>query len=222
MTPKMYNNFKQNGESMMKRIVSFLIFALCFSTGYAGYAGYSDGFITAGEYEYGVDWLSGLLVVNGGGADRIEVLNSALLEVRSTSIPINENWYVGGILDIAIKNNSHLDYYGGQTQELTVRGNATANLYGGRIDYITNAQFVTIPHVNIYCQPGWLWILDGTQKKVGITGLWEDNSTFNIHFTSNGEYFGADPVWENINVIIPEPASMLLLGLGGLLIRRKK
>ncbi len=47
----------------MKRIITLLLFALCLPMAYAGY---TDGLISAGEYEYGVDWLSGLLVVNGG------------------------------------------------------------------------------------------------------------------------------------------------------------
>jgi len=202
----------------MRRIIPCFFLMIVFAPSL--FAGYSDGFITSGEYEYGVDWTSGSLVVNGGGADVIEILNTAHLEVLSTSTPLGLD--VGGIQYIDIKNNSHLDYYGGQTLEVTLRGNATADIYGGRIDYISSFQYVLPRHVNIYCQPGWSWILDGTQKKVGITGLWEDNSAFNIHFTANGEYFGADPVWENINVITPEPATFLLIGLGGLLIRRKK
>jgi hypothetical protein len=49
---------------MMKRMILLLLFVCCLSITQAGY---DDGLISAGEYEYGVNWLSGTLVVNGGG-----------------------------------------------------------------------------------------------------------------------------------------------------------
>jgi hypothetical protein len=207
---------------MMKMITGSLVVLLIFSP--LVYAGYSDGLISAGEYESGVEWFSGTLVVNGGGADEIWARNSSRLKVLSTSSPLGLE--VGGLMDIKMDNFSYLEYSGGLTQELWMYKNAIANLYGGRIDGISSVQYTVTtgadPHINIYCQEGWSWILDGTQKKVGITGLWLDNTTFNIHFTANGESHGYDPVWTNINVITPEPATLFLLGIGGLLIRRKK
>jgi hypothetical protein len=131
---------------------------------------------------------------------------------------------VGGILDIALTNTSHMDYYGGVTQELSLFKNATAYLYGGRIDYISSHQLVQWlngepfgQHIIIDCQLGWSWILNN-QQKVGITGIWRDGSAFNIRFLNDADY---DPVWENVN-IIPEPATFLLIGLGGLWIRRNR
>jgi hypothetical protein len=53
-----------------------------------------------------------------------------------------------------------------------------------------------------------------------LTGLWVDDSAFSIQLVDQTGY---DPVIDNIAfTVIPEPATLLLFGLGGLLLRRKK
>jgi hypothetical protein len=54
----------------------------------------------------------------------------------------------------------------------------------------------------------------------GITGLWKNGTPFSIQFLDQTAS-GYDPVWKNINVI-PEPITLFLFGLGGLLLRQKK
>lgn len=206
---------------MKTKIISFL-FLVCFALTSAGY---EEGLIGPGEYEGTVDWESGLLVVAGGGADRINIQKYAQIEVIYTT-PFVAGY--GGIWDLVLYGNSHLYYHGGQTEELTIRNNATANLYGGRIDAITSFQNVfwmydepTGQHINLYCQPGWSWLTDGAQNKVGITGLWMDNTPFTIQFQDRTS-LGFDPVWANINVIIPEPLTLLFLAAGGILLPKRQ
>jgi len=201
----------------MKRILRLLIFA-CISVSTA-LAGYSDGYITAGEYEGHVRWTNSNqpLIVDGGGASALEMRNYSQLEVRSTSTPLG--LLVGGIQYIGLKNNSHLDYYSGETFNLILYDNATADLYGGRIDIISNYQYqyTETKHVNIYALPGWSWISNDPLD--GIQGQWWDGSQFRIEF-DNDTLWGSDPVWMNINVIVPEPATLLLMTLGCFLIRK--
>lgn len=144
--------------------------------------------------------------------------------MRYTSTPITNN---SGIWDIYVADYSQLLYLGGATEEITIADWATAVLKGGRIDAITSMQYVGWlggrfwgdPHVSIYCQPGWSWISSGSNK-VGITGLWRDNTPFSIQLINDPDY---PPTWMNINVVeIPEPASLALVAFSGLLIRRKK
>ena len=198
-----------------------MLFACCLCPVYAGY---DDGLISAGEYEWGVEVFGGTLVVDGGGAYRIEARNFSKVEVWSTSTPLGTG--VGGIMDLMLTNTSRLDYYGGETQELTVKRDAIAHLYGGRVDFISSAQYVTWvdgeptgQHVFIYARDGWEWKYENGKIR-GITGLWLDSGTpFDIRFTPLFEP-DCDPVWANVKVV-PEPASLLLMALGGLLLRRR-
>ena len=206
---------------MKKMIPPVLLLLICVS---ACFADYSDGFITAGEYEYFVTWTSSTrpLIVEGGGANAIEMQNSSQLEVRSTSIPVNDDWHTGGITNIYLDDYSQLLYLGGITEEITIGENAAADLFSGRIDYITSMQYTTTlgldPHIDLYAQPGWDWVYTGPTI-TGITGMWQDNTPFDIILVNDEDY---DPVWTNINVIVPEPATLTLLGIGAFMLRRKK
>lgn len=204
----------------MKRAVLCLLFALCLSTIFAGY---SDGFLTADDdYEGAITWRSydPPLIVDGGGASRISVRDNGRLIIQSTSTPLKN--LVGGVYDIALYNSGQLLFLGGETELITIGSSATAELRGGTINSIKSMQYTdktnSDPHIDLYCQKdSWSWISD--DPLLGIQGLWLDGTPFCIEFINDFDY---DPVYTNLNIITPEPATLLLLGMGGLLIRRKR
>jgi len=201
-------------EAIMKRILGLMMFA-CISVS-TSLAGYSDGYITAGEYEGWITWDSNTqpLIVDGGGAIVIEMRNYSQLEVWSTSTPLGLG---SGIQYIHLRDNSHLDYYSGETFNLTLQFNGTANLYGGRIDYLTCYGSAATKDVNIYALPGWSWISDDPLE--GIQGQWWNGTPFRIAF-DNQSWIDDDSVWMMINVIVPEPAALLLMALGCFFVRK--
>ncbi len=200
----------------MKRMILCLLLSFCLPIALGSY---SDGFITPEDgYLFGVIWrdYDPPLIIDGGGAYDISVRDNGRLIVQSTSKPLIMG--ESGVYDILLFNTSHLLYLDGVTEYIRVGQNATAVLKGGSINYIKTMRYPVSDEANvfIYAQDGWSWIND--DPWVGIQGNWKDGTPFNIQFINDFDY---GPVWQNIQVI-PEPATLVLLATGAVMLQRKK
>ena len=169
-------------------------------------------------YEIHSGYTAGLILKNdeslwmtGGGVGLLDLNDYSLAKIYGTTMLIEGS---GGIWDLIQGGYSHLDFLGGEIHQLSMASYATATLKGGRIDRLRTHQGAGYPYIDLYC-------LDWNHNDLTnlLTGHWSDGSAFSIQLL---DVAGTVKNIDNINfIIIPEPVTMLLLGLGGLLIRRK-
>lgn len=170
-----------------------------------------------------------ILVDQQGGMDRLKLTQDSTGTVLGTSTLGSGT---GGIWQIELGENSHVNMLGGEVQLLNINIDATATLSGGLIQQIWSgqvaykwdydfdpAEWVSNPHITIVYS-GDLPTVDASNV---LTGLWGNGNPFSIYLSDVPEGSGYSPAIENIQFeLVPEPATLALLGLGGLLIRKRK
>jgi len=139
------------------------------------------------------------------------------MDIRNTSSPVIAG--ESGIHDIDVGGTSKLSISGGCVGAIGFFDNAIAILSGGQINGIRSwYSFPANPnHVTLLCNPGYQLTYTGNVV-TKISGTWLDGSAFSIKLHN---YSGYSDMFSNMT-IIPEPATMLLLGLGGIFLRRRK
>mgnify|MGYP000324321666 CR=1 FL=1 len=194
---------------------SLFVSLFMFGMGISAFGGY-DYTISGGYSDDIILKNSQTLLMTGGGVYEITAKDFSVIEINNTA-PFAIA--TGGIANLIMGDNSKLVFSGGDVYRLNIGGFATAALSGGQINKIYSYQSTTIPnymqHIEIICKD---YSFNSTTNK--LTGTWADNTTFNVQLINQTGY---SPVIDNIKfTIIPEPATLLLLGLGGVLLRRRQ
>lgn len=165
------------------------------------------------------------LLMTGGQLYHLTLNDYSTARIEGTDPLISE--YNGGIWLLRIGAYNHLEFLGGEVHRFAIGSDSRAVFSGGRIDQIYSQQnvgmrlvdgsdppvYVPDPHITIDCR-GWEHDIDTNI----LTGTWFDFTTFEIQLI---DVAGYDPAIENIQ-FIPEPMSLILMGIGAIALRRRR
>lgn len=193
---------------------------------------YEDGVIEDGDVFSWVSVYNDATVNMSGG-----VVTSQLSAYDFSLVNIS-----GGILEATISTDASTVNLSGnmQANQLGVSGSGTANMYGGTVGFIeawnhstVNLYGGTISDyvlaygdeslvVNIYGYDFNYDALGGSYGGGQLTGFWLDDSPFTIDL-----WYSSNPGEATIDtyshiVLVPEPATVLFLGAGMLMLRRRR
>jgi hypothetical protein len=133
-----------------------------------------------------------------------------LIEGASIHNYANINVYSGTFQGIHVEDFGVVTIRGGTMESISGLNYSVINLFGGSItDHINGGN-----SINVFGYDLAKTDTGGTYGYGQITGFWQDGSSFNIDIGGSGTY-------SRVN-LIPEPATLLLLGAGTFLLRKSK
>ena len=153
--------------------------------------------------------------------DVFGVYNTDVIDIRSgATVNLYEPGYLGlqVNLEAGWVGNDYLyptlNMYGGEIVYVNTFG-GVVNFYGGTVSGNIAA------HGGSYHVYGYDF---NYNPDIGrLTGFWEDDTSFTINMNPMSDPPNYQAVWGAVTLHeIPEPAALLLLGLGGLALRRKR
>jgi hypothetical protein len=178
----------------------------------------SSGVVQAAIYNIGPgDDFGNLGVVDydeffmtGGQGHNLDLLDWSIATIENTNPIIGEG--EGGIWEIEIKSFSELTVSGGEINDLFGYDYSEISLSGGQI----------LGDLTVYNDTSWVHIFGygfNNDPFMGspLTGYWANDIPFSINLVDSTISTYDQIVFH----IIPEPATLFLVGLGGIMLRKR-
>jgi hypothetical protein len=155
------------------------------------------------------------VLVNGGGGLQFHLFDNSYGRIESTSrTSYNPSFGIGTII---VANSSSLVVTGGEIGDLLLNGPLHVTLSGGTVEHLALATGTQggVTNIEIICKS---WVYNsGTEL---LTGIWGNDAPFRIQLGEEIPW-PIGSTFDSIDfTIVPEPLSLGLLALGGLLVRR--
>jgi len=187
------------------------------------------------------------VIQDGDVYDYVYVRNDAVVDMTGgvvTNVLGAEDWSIvnvsGGVLgrlgsgefstlnlsgdmetnEVEVHNSSTMSMFGGNVGLIEAWNYSTVNLYGGIISEYLKAYGTEDLVISIYGYGFEYDTLAGDYGGGQLSGFWLDDTPFSIDLFGDPGSPGGAPIdtYSHI-VLIPEPATILLLGLGAIYIR---
>ncbi len=164
------------------------------------------------------------LTMTGGEGHNLVLYGDSVATIENTAPLVGVD--DGGIWEITVSSSSILNLNGGEINSIRTYWSGVINMTGGEVGEVDlysqnlfNLSGGQVGQLTITSVESWA-ILDGygfSEYVPGnpITGYWHDDTAFSINLVDDGI-----STYDQI-IFIPEPVSVLLLGIGGLILRKR-
>ena len=183
-------------------LLLFVISQAVFATDYV--VGPGDSFGVRSLYDYDT------FLMTGGQGEDLSLGGWSTGTINDTDPIIGE--MDGGIWQIDTAAYSELTINGGEFHKIVVGQESKLELHGGQI-----FGSLTVNHSTAWVHIYGYGFNNDPFTGSPLTGYWADNTPFSINLVDDGISTYDQIVFH----IIPEPATLLMLGLGGILVRNK-
>ena len=164
----------------------------------------SNANVSGGEFDYIGTYDNSALTITGGSVVDAGFVGDSQINMSG-----------GHISGLFFQENATINFSNGEIRWFGIYHNATATFSGGSIDIIScrqNSDVMT--HIKFICDVE--SVFHNTDTNI-LTGNWLDGSSFSIQLV---DIDGYSPAIENI-LFIPEPATLILITLGAVIIRKR-